>query len=114
MTEEKSIDELKAELEKLQKENLEREIEAEKLKVEEARKEKELAEKEKLKEEVRLEVLKEMEVSSTINREDSPQTLENANGKWENFKADFTKVHGLEGLSYDQLCKKAYMESLRR
>ena len=75
MSEEKTLEELKAELESLKKQNLEREIGIERAKVEEAEKVEEEKNTEKIREEIRAELLTEMKADSTIV-EEKPESIE--------------------------------------
>ena len=101
---EKTIEELKEELEQLKKQNLEKELAVEQAKLEKSvGEEKEKAE-ETLKEKIRGEVLEEMTGKSKLDEPKDGETLGASQGKWEHFSENYVKKHGLTGKSYeDQL-----------
>jgi hypothetical protein len=103
---EKSLEELKKELEDLKKTNLEREIAAEKEKVLQSKKEEELKEQEKLREEIREQVLLEMKGSSTVETPPTSQEAGNTNDEWSSIYQSYNKKYGLTGKSYEQLAKE--------
>lgn len=107
MTEEKSIEELRAELESLKKQNLEREIAKEKDKIEaeqKAVKEAEIAkEKAAMETEIREKIMEEMKGSSLVA---DSQTVESNVSKADSFMTEFKQKYGYGGTSYEELTKK--------
>ena len=107
---EKTIEELQAELEKLKKENLEREIEIERKRQEDAKLKEEEEAKLKMREELKLEILKEMQGKSV--EETQPATMNDTNVEWENFSARMKERYGYSGMSYEELARKAYLDRI--
>lgn len=106
MSEEKTLDELKAELETLKKQNVERELAKEKAKIDEAEKLKQEKEADELKEKLRNEVMQEMKGKSTIEK-DKPETLNKGNDRLNYFMNDVMKnKYSLEHESYEDMVKK--------
>ena len=111
MGEEKTIEELQAELEALRKANLERELELEKAKLEEAKKlEKEEKEKE-LYEQIKQKVISELDAESKVtNDEDETNVNLSEEQEWfEKFSERYKQRLGLKGLKYEELCEKLAM-----
>jgi len=104
MSDEKTLDELKAELENLRKENLEREIAKEKAKVEEAQKLKEEKEAEELKNKIREEVMAEFKGESKIENESEESVSEKP--KHEVFRENFIKKYGYGKKSYEEVARE--------
>jgi len=98
------IEELKEELEKLKKQNLEKEVAVEKAKLEKVLEEEKNKEQETLREQIRSEVLKEMEGTSRVTSEEG-ETLGNSQSKWERFSENYIKKHKLTGKSYEDTLK---------
>jgi hypothetical protein len=108
MNEEKTIEELQAELQALKKANLEREIAKEKAKKEEEEKLlKEKAEQEK-REEIRQELLKEFEAQgiSKISGDKKPEKMVTENAKAEKFNRIFKDKYGYGDKTYEQICEE--------
>lgn len=81
---EKTIEELKAELDNLRKENLDREVKLEREKIMLAKKAEEEKNTKMLRDEIRAEVLGEMQGNSTVNAEpENEQTSERDGGMFE-------------------------------
>jgi len=103
---EKTVGELQAELDMLKKQNLERQIAAEKAKFEEeeALKAKEAEEKlrKELYEEAKLKVMEEMGEKTTIDGGNAPETMSATNGKLQLLKENHTKKYGLTGKTYEE------------
>lgn len=114
MEKDKTVEELQEELNKLKQENLRREIEAEKAKVEAAKQDEAQKEKDALAAKIREEVMAELKGNSMIKDEHEVTTMQSDNSKWENFKQQYVKRSGLQGLSYDDLCHKAYTDAMYR
>jgi len=108
MAEEKTIDELKAELEQLRKQNLEMELEMEKQKLEEAKKLEEQKKEEELREKIRQELLEELESKSVVKNDTTPETLttNETNERWATFSEHYKKALGLKGMTYEDICEK--------
>ena len=110
MSKEKTIEELKAELEALKKENLERELNLEKVKIEAAKKEEEEKEQDKLRdemrEEIRNELLENETTQSKVDVKEEKETFEGVSAEWEKFSDNYIKEHELKGISYEDLTKK--------
>ena len=104
MSEEKTLDELKAELESLKKANLKREIALEKEKVAEAEKLKEDKEAEELREKIRTELMQEMKGSSTVENEE-PEML-SKEPKYQSFLNKIKEKYGIEHESYEDLTRR--------
>jgi len=102
---EKSIEVLEAELEALRKENLERELAAEKKKAEDAAREAEALKAEEYKEQIRKEVMEEMAQKSNIVSDGEPEQMVSNDSKFQVFLNKWTKNHGLQGLSYEETLK---------
>ena len=108
---EKTIEELQAELKQLKSENLQREIDAERLKIEAAKNEQLNVEKQTMKDEMRLEVLKEMEATSAVST--TKEDMSTSKPEWMIFKDTYCKTHGYAGLTYEDLAKQAYYRSMK-
>jgi hypothetical protein len=119
MTEEKSKEELEAELESLRKARLEREIakekqilEAEQAKkketLEKANKEKEEKYKENLEKEIREKLLLEMKGTSTVDNPDTGNNPDKVTGTNKDLEALMacTKKYGVEVKPYEQLARE--------
>jgi len=104
MSEEKTLDELKAELESLKKTNLEREIAKEREKVEEAEKLEKNKEAEELREKIRTELMQEMKGSSTVEKE-QPEKLSEPN-KYEIFLKKIEDKYGVPHERYEDLTRR--------
>ena len=104
MSNDKTLDELKAELETLKKENIEREIAKEKAKVEEAKKLKEEKEAEELKNRIRDEVMAEIKGESKIEKEQEETVDEKP--KYMTFMSDFKKKYGYGSKRYEEIAKE--------
>jgi hypothetical protein len=117
MSEEKTIEELQAELADLKKTNIEREIALEKAKIEEANKLAEKKEKEKLREEIKAELMAEIKTDSKITEDDKDE-IKNATpvdkGNWAEFSEQYKKSNKLEGLAYEKLVEKMANEAAWR
>ena len=111
MTETENIEELRAELEKLKKENLEREIAIEKAKKEEVLKLEENKKQELLRAEIREELIKEMGAKSTVKE---PEKLEKPQHEMATFYAKIKERKNLTGLSYEQQCERLKEECVMR
>lgn len=103
--EDKSIEELQAELEALKKANLEAELAKEKAKAEEEQRLSKEADMEKLRDEIRSEILDEIESGSQITK-DEPVTMNAPNSDFEEFKGTFAKKLGITGDPYDKFIHK--------
>jgi hypothetical protein len=103
MSDEKTLKELQEELERLKKENLEREIAKEKQIILEAEAQKKQEEELKVREEIRAEehskILEEMATKEDVS-EEKPETLERME-KAEQFKHNMAKKYGLTGKNYE-------------
>ena len=111
--EEKSIEELQAELEALKKANLEMELAKEKAKAEEAERLKKEKEIEAMREEIRQEILSEINTDSKITS-DEPTKLDSPTNEFEEFKAVFTKKLGITGEPYESFVKKLAFKEYAR
>jgi len=111
--EEKSVEALQAELEALKKENLERQIAAEKAKAEEAKRLEEAKEAEKLREDIRKEVMDELAQDSKIEttEKSKPEKLEGKSTKFQAFMNKYAELNGLKGKTYEDQIKEM---SIRR
>ncbi len=109
-----SLEDLKNELEGLQKQNMITELEAQKAKVEAHKKAEEEAEQEKLRNEIRQDLLKEMKGESKV--EDSKENVSNksSDSEWMNFKQEYVEDNGIKGLSYEDIAHRKYRDSLKR
>jgi len=103
MADEKTVEQLQAELERLKKQNLEREIAKEKARIEREEALKKEEEELKLREEIRAEekskILEEMATKEEIS-EEKPETFEKME-KAEQFKHNMVKKYGLTGKTYE-------------
>jgi len=109
--EEKSIEELQAELEALRKENLAAKIAEEKAKAEERQRLEKEQKLDELREELREEILDQVTAESKITSNDEPTKLDAPTGDLEEFKSVFTKKLGITGEPYESYIKKlAYKE----
>ncbi len=104
MSEEKTLDELKAELESLKKMNLEREIAFEKSKVDEAKELVENKKAEELRETIRTELMQEMKGTSTVATSEPEKLSEKP--KYEVYMDNMKEKYGLTGESYEKLTKR--------
>jgi hypothetical protein len=113
---ERTKEELLAELELLEKANLERKIAEAKKEKEEAealrKKEEEEQIREQLREEEKQKLMDEMSTQTTT-QETQPETLQNTNSKVENFRQNVIKKYGLTGLKYEDLIKKVVDEGYK-
>lgn len=103
--EEKTIEVLKAELEAVTKDNLERELAAEKKKAEEAVREAEAKKAGEYKEQIRKEVMEEMAKESHITTGGEPEKMVANNSTLEVFLNKFKENHGLKGKTYEDSIK---------
>ena len=101
--EEMSVDELKMELERLEKEDLMRKLQAH----QEA---KELEEQQQLREQIKAELMEDMKLpeSKVVKEPVQMQTKP----EWMEFKEDFSQRNNFSGLSYEDLCKKVFKGQL--
>ena len=106
MSDEKTMDELKAELEAAKKVNLERELSIEQAKIDEAEKLAKKKDEETLREEIKAEVLKEMKGTSTIVSDDAEQLSQPKKGSWEKFSQTYVKKHNLSGKTYEDIIEE--------
>ena len=104
MSDEKTLDELKAELDSLKKANLEREMAKEKEKVEEAQKLEKEKEAEELKEQLLQEVMVELDGKSKITEEVEDSVEEKP--RFETFMSDFKKKYGYGSKKYEDIAKE--------
>lgn len=104
MSNEKTLEELKAELENLKKQNLERELALEKAKLEEAEKAEKTKQEEQLKEKIRGELLEEMKGKSTVEQETEEKLGEK--NKYDVFMDRMKKKYNLKGISYEDLTRQ--------
>jgi len=104
MSNEKTIEELTAELESLRKANLERELAKEKKKIEEAATLEREKDEEELRNKIREELIEEMKGSSMVEKE-KPETL-GEKPKYEIFMDLMKKKYNLTGIRYDDLTRK--------
>jgi len=115
MSNEKTVEELQSELERLKKENLEREVAKEKAKADEAEALKKQEAEEKLREEIRAEeqskILEEM-VTKEVTSKESPETLEKLN-KAELLSHNMVKKYGLTGKKYEDLIRDVVDKGLK-
>ena len=108
--EDKTIEELQAELEGLKKAKIQKDIanlkadnEAEELKKKE---EDETKLREQIRNEEKEKVLKELSEKSNIVSDKPIDTMAKTSDKHEKFKQDYMKKHGLKGLTYEQKIKE--------
>ena len=111
--EEKTIEELQAELEALKKSNLEAEIAKEKVKAEEEQQFKKDKELEDLRNELRNEIIGQIESESKITSE-SPIKLESKNSDLDEFREVFTKKLGITGKPYEEYIHKLAYKDYKR
>jgi len=104
MSDEKTLDELKAELESLKKANLEREIAKEKAKVKEAEELEKNKEAEELREKIRTELMQEMKGTSTVEK-DEPETL-SSKPRYQYFLNKIEEKYGIKHESYEDLARR--------
>jgi hypothetical protein len=104
MSDEKTLDELQAELENLKKENLEREIAKEKAKVDEALQLKKEKEAEELRNKIRDEVMAEFKGESKI--ETASEETVSEKPKYEVFRDNFVKKYGYGKKSYEDIARE--------
>jgi len=103
--EEKSIEELQAELEALKKTNLEAQLAKERAKAEEEQRLKKEEEMEALREELRQEVLDQVTAESKITKEEDVK-LDSSNSEFDEFKDTFSKKLGITGEPYESYIRK--------
>lgn len=105
MTEEQTMEELRVELEKIKRKNLERELAAEKAKLEADDKAKIAKETEELREKIKKEVLEEMTGTSTVPPENDEKVNTNQD-KWDTLSEGIKEKYNLKGESYEDMTRK--------
>jgi len=103
---EETIEELKAKLDALKKENLEREIASEKAKEDLAKKEEKEKEDEQLRDEIRNDLLKEFEGKSKVTEEPEKEVLNENTSKADEWLSMMEKKYNIKHESYEDLTRR--------
>lgn len=106
--EDMSTDELKQELERLERNELEQKVLAKR----EAQKQLELEQQKEAEQKLRESIKAELLENASVPQSKASATVEDAAAKpeWMQFKEDFSQKNGYTGMSYEKLCQKVFQE----